>query len=531
MACRSVSADFSDGLDASPPLSIDTRPPRPSRPSSVHEQDGGKAAVELASIMTSASNPVSPGPSGPPLDQMRSQDFVPPARPSSTPFPKPDLRADTPRCSSCPVDAMDIDEDGDGDGKDDVVFLGGGDDDLAMDTDSAPHPAPPPPSPELNLNHLPPEIQECILDHLFGYRVSAASKSSVGLPSVAKSWGTALRHSRRKELSELALVSKVWRALIQERLYRHIKLKATSQSLNDAIVYFANQPHLRAYVKHIEIWFPVFQPKYGPPAASSASTLPTVTLDGLTNASYTLPADNCTLEETFYFVSSTFPEVCVLTLEGGERKKAPQVRHFICKGQAPKAMPKISSVRTLVVKGQWNLIRSLDDFEAITWALPNLQEWHSSYSKPKSKSYLNMASILPSLPRSLTTLNICLEGDYRRELSFPPYFLKVSSSVHFCCKLAEAAPHLEHLSYTGRICRSFFDLASRLADPRATKLRSVDITVKNCCRHVVHLNESGSGITDMNFINAFEALVLAGIRSLGRLRNLEYLRIRYVDLG
>ncbi len=514
---RSIPLDFSDAHDG--PLAIDTRPARPSRPSSVHEHDDGRASVEeLAAIMTTASNPVSPGPSSPPLDQIHPQDFVPPARPSSTPFPKPEQRTDTLRCSSCPADVMDIDEDADSG---------------PMDAERE-HPVPFPaatPSPQLNLNHLPAEIHECILDHLFGYRVSAASKSSLGMQSVTKSWGTALRHSRRKELSEMALVSRAWRTLIQERLYRHIKLKATCRSLNEALVYFANQPHLRAYVKHTEVWFPVFQPKYGPPAASSASTLPTVTVDGLTNASYTLPADNCSLEETFYFVGTTFPEVCVLTLEGGERKKAPQVRHFIRDGDGPKSMPKIASVRTLVCKGQWNLIRSDDDFDAIISALPNLQEWHGSYSKPKSKSYLTMATILPKLPNNLTTLNICLEGDYRREPSFPPYFLKVSNNLHFCCRLAEAAPAREHLSYTGRVCRAFFDLASRLVDPRTTRLRSIDLTVKNCCRHVLHWNESGSGITDMNFINAFEALVLAGIRSLGRLKTLEYLRIRYVDLG
>ena len=143
-----------------------------------------------------------------------------------------------------------------------------------------------------------------------------------------------------------------------------------------------------------------------------------------------------------------------------------------------------------------------------------------------------MATILPKLPKSLTSISVNLEGvEYRRELSFPPYFLKVSNKLHFCTRLAEAASSLEHLSYTGRVCRVFFELTSRLADPRNSRLKSIDLTVRNCCRHVVHWNESGSGITDMNFINAFEALVLAGIRSLAKLKAVEYLRIRYVDLG
>ncbi|EOO02359.1 hypothetical protein UCRPA7_2118 [Phaeoacremonium minimum UCRPA7] len=489
------------------PLSIDTRRSSIERTPSIHE-DAGKATVELASIMTTASNPVSPGASSPHLDQVRLQDFVPPTRPSSTPFPQPEHGNVDIRCISCPA-GMDVDSDGSPEFP--PASLNQPKESLGM-----------------NLNDLPAEIHECILDHLFGYRVSASSKSSVGMPSVTRSWGTALRHSRRKELSALALVSSVWRVLIQERLYRHIKLKATVESINEALVYFARHPYLREYVKHIEIWFAVFQPRNGtimPPV------IPPISLDGLSNASYVIPTNNCSLEEAFYFISTTFPEVCVLTLEGGERKKAPKVRHYLRDEGHLKPMPKMRSVRTLVCKGQWNLIRSDDDFDSIVSALPNLEEWHGSYSKAKSKAYLSMATILPKLPKSLTSISVNLEGvEYRRELSFPPYFLKVSNKLHFCTRLAEAASSLEHLSYTGRVCRVFFELTSRLADPRNSRLKSIDLTVRNCCRHVVHWNESGSGITDMNFINAFEALVLAGIRSLAKLKAVEYLRIRYVDL-
>jgi hypothetical protein len=330
-------------------------------------------------------------------------------------------------------------------------------------------------------------------------------------------------------------VSGAWRILIQERLYRHIKLKASIESLKGSMAYFSARPHLRSYVKHVEIWFPVFHPKYRPLALSNANTLPTVTPDGLTTASYVLPMDNCSLEEAFYFVSESLPEVCVLTLEGGERKKAPKVRHWVRDSgqQRVRVMPKVQSVRTLISKGQWNLIRGEEDFETIMSALPNLQEWHGSYSKPKSKSYLTMASILAK-PMRLTSLDLCIEGDYRRELSFPPYFVKVSNRLHFCSRLAAgaASPPLEHISYTGRVCKQFFiDLVAKNKDPRHTRLKSIDLTVKNCCRQVAHWNESGSGITDMNFINAFEDLVIAGIRALGRLKSVEYLRIRYVDLG
>ncbi|KAL2146440.1 hypothetical protein VTI28DRAFT_3909 [Corynascus sepedonium] len=489
-------------------LTIDTHVPRTARTQLVHHEDDGHATVELASIMATASNPVSPGSPTPPLDQARMQEFVPPTRPSSTPFPQPEPRSTELRCISCPTSRFMIPYTSDPADAPTLPLAG-------TDVD-------------VSLNDLPTEIHECILDHLFGFRVSATSKSSI------TRWGTALRHPRRRELSELSLVSRAWRTLIQERLYRHIKLKASIESLKSSMAYFSARPHLRFYVKHIEIWFPVFHPKYRPLALSNANTLPTVTPDGLTTASYVLPMDNCSLEEAFYFVAESLPEVCILTLEGGERKKAPKVRHWIrdSNQHRVRAMPKVQSVRTLICKGQWNLIRGEEDFEAIMSALPNLQEWHGSYSKPKSKSYLTMASILAK-PMRLTSLDLCLEGDYRRELSFPPYFLKVSNRLHFCSRLAAgaASPSLEHISYTGRVCKQFFiDLMAKHKDPRNTRLKSIDLTVKNCCRQVAHWNESGSGIMDLNFINAFEELVIAGIRALGRLKSVEYLRIRYVDL-
>lgn len=471
------------------------------------QDDEGRATVELASIMIATSTTVSAGPSSPPLEQHKPSGIIPPARPSSTPFPHTEPRSSHIVCLGCPDDTA-------------MTDLASATNLAVTSTDSCG------PLITLNLNDLPAEIHECILDHLFGYRVSTTSKSSVGMSS----WGTALRHSRRKELSRLALVSRVWRDLIQERLYRHIKLKATVESINCAIEYFAEHPRLRPYVKHMEIWFPVFQPKYGPPSANSAQILPTLTIDGLSNTSYTLPADNCTLDEAFYFVGATFPEVCVMTLEGGERKKAPQVKHFISEA-SPRGLPKIRAIRTLILKGQWNLARVDTDFNNILAALPSLQEWHGSYSKPKSKSYISMATVLPTLSQGLKHLNLCLEGDYRREMSSPPYFMKVAEKLHFCSKLAEAVRNLEYLSYTGRVCRTFFDMAAKLVDPRSCKVKSIDLTVKNCCRPLMQWGDSGSGITDANFINAFESLVLAGIRSLDRLKSVKYLRIRYVDLG
>lgn len=67
---------------------------------------------------------------------------------------------------------------------------------------------------------LPNEIHESILDYLFGARGSTLA-SITPATSTASSWSKALRHPRRKVLADLALVSRTWRRLVQERIYRH----------------------------------------------------------------------------------------------------------------------------------------------------------------------------------------------------------------------------------------------------------------------------------------------------------------------
>lgn len=74
----------------------------------------------------------------------------------------------------------------------------------------------------IQFNDLPFEIHEAILDHLFGERTSGSGNVVPGRPD-ARSWIRALRHPRRKALSNLALISPIWRGLVQERIYRHSK--------------------------------------------------------------------------------------------------------------------------------------------------------------------------------------------------------------------------------------------------------------------------------------------------------------------
>jgi hypothetical protein len=531
--------------------------------------------LRLATAMTTASTPVSAGPSTPtaarslPLDQLKIEDdeeeesIIPPARPSSTPFPQQDspenhiqfprhLNTDptnpvSPSVESClqglrteldqlsggnhalynePPErvssSIELSPQGLQHGLD---YSSGGIQVPQLDTASP-------------LCNLPIEIHECILDHLFGARLSTSSRiSPADVSRSLRSWNTKLRHCRRREVSDLALVSKKWRELIQDRLYRHIKIKGTKESIDQAVLWFLRKPHLTPYVKHIETWFPVFQQKSvadrtlrGPSVTPNRPPTHVNEFNEPTQlAVFHSPHNNCTLEDVFRFIQLTFGEACVLTLEGGERKKPPMVKQF-AEDRTDQKLPVLHTITTLVTKGQWNLLRTNDDFQVIANALPNVHEWHGSYAKPKSKSYICMATIFPYIPENITHLNIVLESDYRREAICPTFYRKVNVNMHFCSEMARAIPTLEHFAYTGRVCSSFFDNAVAHSNKRTTRLKTVDLTVKNVCRQQYQWND-GSGITDMNFILAFESLVLSACRSLNVLARLEFLRIKFIDLG
>jgi hypothetical protein len=73
---------------------------------------------------------------------------------------------------------------------------------------------------------------------------------------------------------------------------------------------------------------------------------------------------------------------------------------------------------------------------------------------------------------------------------------------------------------------------ARLVDPdciASWKLKSIDLTVKNCCRPPSVFMD-GTGINDPLFISALEILVISGVKSFERLASLEFLRIRFIDL-
>jgi hypothetical protein len=79
-------------------------------------------------------------------------------------------------------------------------------------------------NPRTSLNHLPLEIQEHIIGYTHGNLGSTFLDASTS-GHTARNWSLAMRHPRRKQLSDLSLVSKSWRKLVQQRLYRHGKCR------------------------------------------------------------------------------------------------------------------------------------------------------------------------------------------------------------------------------------------------------------------------------------------------------------------
>ena len=89
-------------------------------------------------------------------------------------------------------------------------------------------------TPTLNLEDLPPEILEIVAGHVVG-RLGSARAAASGSASAIRNWNDIMRHPRRRNISDLALISRIWRRLIQERLFRHSKLNGLLVGVADDV--------------------------------------------------------------------------------------------------------------------------------------------------------------------------------------------------------------------------------------------------------------------------------------------------------
>jgi hypothetical protein len=412
---------------------------------------------------------------------------------------------------------------------------------------------------------LPLEVQGNILDYIFGdmHAVYTANNSLRG-----KNVASSMRHPRRKAVSDLALVSKTWRELVQGRIYRHIKIKGTRLGLVESHDFFILNDHLTKHVRHVEFWVPVWGDKaslertpelamalpgrngYHHLAHPGHEGLNTITANDLLGFNFKLSTYSATLQEIFYHTSIFFTEAKIFTLEGGHCKKSNMIRHFPNQlfPNPHQALAPLPNIRTFAMRGAWNIMRDYKHWRTISTALPNIEEWHCGYAKPQPEAYIIINSILLRLPPRLKHLNISLDGMYSKDnstLGSTP----AAGAHHLCTQLGRIAPMLESLTYTGKICSCFWTTAIETirSQKLVPTLSSVEIVVKSCCRRqITALNPEtgeffstdepssiiadGAGITNMPFIHAFERLTTSTVAALAHFPLLEHIRIRFIDL-
>ena len=271
--------------------------------------------------------------------------------------------------------------------------------------------------------------------------------------------------------------------------------------------------------------------------------------DELLGFQFKLAKFSATLSQIFQHIQCFFREARLFTLEGGHCKKSNMIRHFpeTLWPEPDQALAVLPNISTFAIKGAWNIMREYSHWSTIEEALPNLQEWHCAYAKPKPEAYSMICNILSKTPPKLRHVSISLDGFYGKDnISMPVS----ASDNHLCEHLGRILPQLETVSYTGKICSCFwvaaFDALRKTQEE--PKFKALELVVKGCCRPrlpLSHISDEqkalpqglaedlmldGASITNMRFIRAFERLTTASIRALEHFALLRYIRIRYIDL-
>lgn len=348
-------------------------------------------------------------------------------------------------------------------------------------------------------------------------------------------------------------------------------MKGTKEGLAECEEWFRNHPHLVQHVRHIEYWIPVWGNRAQKIVAPHLREIPSIRRylneeagffghhNGFFQQQQAVVPDwdlsdnrnripshftfhvanrNASLEEIFCHVKNTFPEVMILTLEAGHCKKPPLIRHFENDPAGLSrtySLEKLPSIRTLFMRGAWNIMRDYRHWTTISAALPSLREWHCAYAKPKIEAYHTICMALSTLSSSLVRLDISLEGFHSKDQS---YWLGGRIGQHHMCRLlGKLTPQLEHLSLSGYICADLFRTAREAALNRLqdVKLQSIDLVVKTCCKDddddlLSPLLDEPPGFTNMRFVEAFEQLVLGSVHCLDVYLDLSCVRIRFIDL-
>ncbi|CAG8062765.1 unnamed protein product [Penicillium salamii] len=394
----------------------------------------------------------------------------------------------------------------------------------------------------VGIETLPLELQEAILDFIFNrkppVRLADGETPKPRIPQL------------RDPLAILAQARPQWRAIIQSRLYSHIRIKASATGLRECKQWFTDHPYLAEHVKHIEFWLPVWGPlnadgnPVGRPQRLTAALTPDGRLTFIDETKYPNAQGNASLNEIFHVVKRFFPSAITMTIDGGEKHRIqPAEIRFDLDSDGTVLLPltKLDKIGTLVMRGAWNLVRRWETWREIEAALPNMTGLHCLYSHAHNGNYMTTLYLAADFPEKLEHLNLTLEGysDRRDNIhnNIPKPIL-----LPICQSLGVAAYQLKTLTLTGRVCTDFFNALlchGRRVSAGISPLRTIDITVKGCCFHQVAQDEHGNdrvvtyqsaGINSRLFNRSFHSLVCEGLTALQVLPNVNHLRIRFIDM-
>lgn len=263
----------------------------------------------------------------------------------------------------------------------------------------------------------------------------------------------------------------------------------------------------------------------------SVATVQTTTADQ-ERASFSFHV--ATLDSIFRTIQTSVPAAQILTLEGGHCKNSPMVRYFADSPSgysSGKGLPVLSNIQALVMGGAWNIVRSQQDFNLLTRALPGIQEWHCAYTNPTLNTYCALTQILPSLSSRIVHLSLNMEGFFNADLALRG-IVDESEPPHLCPVLGGLMPQLESFTYTGKVCAGLFREAMKPTRP--SRLKHLALIVKSCCRPATPFNTfrlpSVMGVMSRTFIEAFTALVTDAVGALAMHQSLDHVRIHMVDI-
>lgn len=326
-------------------------------------------------------------------------------------------------------------------------------------------------SPKSRVQSLPPEILEGIFGHVVGHLGSTSSDLS-GSQNNVRNWNAIMRHPRRKNVADLALVSVTWRRLIQERVYRHsktalsslskleitnagkVKIQGTRAALDECGDWFLQNSHLQAYVRHFEVLVPIWEMR---PGQTQQRLLVDPQSDGhfslfhafqglAINANRTedgqpaptafqLASKNATMDEVFGYAQVLFPYLCALTIEGGHCKRPPKVRYF----REANTINALQNLRSGVAMP--SLVKTIES-RIVTPSMPTCQQENVQFKLPiihqpqPFAPHFMQQIIEPQLPQLSNSKTLILKGAWnmiRSSADFSTFATALPSLREFHC--------------------------------------------------------------------------------------------------